>query len=341
MHRHRIIITAEQPQQIMVTKKYSINTDKLKLCYRIPQDYDLFNYIIEHSGIADLNAEDIEWKTQDTKVFFGAEDFYFSVIDFVRNEKNEIIKIVCAVMLPDHTKLGDFEISSTSFVGKAFFTFTNRSLYTIFTNVCGVKHNNTIHLQYIADCLGLSFNNVTNIEIAIDCNFNIIKKVRDYIASQKYFTFLNGKKIKDSKIHFGKPYQEYKGRCEERVDTYPTIRIKQSDGLKLTIYNKTFEMEVSNQGKEDYIPEWNGFGDTDGKEQIYRVEVYATREDIRDFYGFLSDFRPEWNEPDLFLNHLGIEDFRALLWHWCTHRMLFFRDKTDTTNTDIDLIDLL
>ena len=320
----------------MVSKKFSINTDKVKLCYRTPQSYDLFNYIIEHSGIADLNAEDVEWKTQDTKVFFGAEDFYFSVIDFTRNEKNEIIKIVCAVMLPDHTKLGDFEISNVVFIGKCFFQFTNKSLYTTFSNVCGVKSNYTCLFAYIADCLELELNNNTTTEIAFDTNFNFQRKVHTNITDPTKDMYINGRKIKDMKTRL-KNYFEVKGRTREHTDKYPTIVVKQADGLQLKIYNKSVEMQESEQGKLEYIPEWNGWGGTDENEQIYRAEITATREDIRDFYAFLSDFRPDWAEPEYYLQHLGIDDFRALLWHWCAHRLMYFRQD----GQDIDLIDLL
>jgi hypothetical protein len=336
MLQQQIIIAEQQPQQFMVTKKYSINTDKLKLCYRIPQDYDLFNYIIEHSGIADLNAEDIEWRTETTKVFFGAEDFYFSVTEFTKNEDNEIIKLLCAVMLPDHTKLGDLEISKVAFVGKAFFSFTNRSLYTPSSNIFGEKHNNVIHLQYIADCLGLSLNNVTNIEIAIDTNFNFQRKVQTYITDTSKEMYLNGRRVKDENTRL-KNYFEVKGRTRKHTDKYPTIVIKQVDGLQLKIYNKSIEMRECEQGKLEYIPEWNGFGDTSENEQIYRAEITATREDIRDFYAFLSDFRPDWNEPEYFLYHLLNEDFRAFLWHYSTHRLLYFKDG----GQDVDLMDLL
>ena len=332
MHRHRIIITAEQPQQIMVSKKYSINTDKLKLCYRLPEEYDLFNYIVEHSGIADLNEEDVQWKTQDTKVYFGAEDFYFSVIEFARNENNEVIKILCAVMLPDHCKLGDLEISKTSFVGKSFFTFTNKSLYTISSRVYGEKHNNIVYLQYIADCLGLSLNNVTTIEIAVDTNFNFQRKVQSNITDSTKEMYVNGKKIKDMNTRL-KNYFEVKGRTRQHTDKYPTIMVKQADGLQLKIYNKSVEMQENEMGKLEYIPQWNEFGDG----QIYRAEITATREDVKDFYAFLSDFRPDWSEPEYFLYHLLNEDFRALLWHYSTHRLIYFRDG----GQDIDLIDLM
>lgn len=336
MHRHRIIITAEQPQQIMVSKKYSINTDKLKLCYRLPEEYNLFQYIIEHSGIAHLNTEDIQWKTQDTKVYFGAEDFYFSVLEFARNENNEITKLLCAVMLPDHTKLGDLEISNTSFVGKAFFTFTNKSLYTPSTQIFREKHNNVIHLQYIADCLGLQLNNITTIEIAVDTNFNFQRKIQSNITDTTKEMYINGKKIKDMNTRL-KNYFEVKGRTRKQTDKYPTIVVKQADGLSLKIYNKSVEMQENEQGKMEYIPQWNGFGGTDDNEQIYRAEITATREDIRDFYAFLSDFRTDWAEPEYFLYHLLNEDFRALLWHYSTHRLMYFR----ADGEDIDLIDLL
>lgn len=80
-------------------------------------------------------------------------------------------------------RLGTFTFSnSAKYEGKAFFTFENGALYRVYTRVPnGEPSNHICDLLYVADFYGMTFNNVTELELAFDSIYNYISKVRRMI----------------------------------------------------------------------------------------------------------------------------------------------------------------
>ena len=83
-----------------MAKQLNISIDKLKVCYKNPQSYNLFDYIITESGLRHLTKNEIDWGNA-TKIYFNTPDFYLQLIDVTQNEStNEytelILNVICA-----------------------------------------------------------------------------------------------------------------------------------------------------------------------------------------------------------------------------------------------------
>lgn len=97
-----------------------------------------------------------------------------------------------------------------------FFTFENRALYQVYTRVPnGEPTNHICDLLYVADFYGMTFNNVTELELAFDSTYNYIGKVRRMIKDvDSYDLYLNGRKVTNDETLDG--YGEYYSRSRSR-----------------------------------------------------------------------------------------------------------------------------
>lgn len=319
-----------------MAKQLNISIDKLKVCYKIPQSYDIFEFIITESGLRHLTKTEIDWENT-PKIYFNTTDFYLQVIGVTQNESTqEYTDILLNVVCCDGLKLGQFEISTAKYIGKCFFTFENRALYTNISSIYGIKSNPISYWLYAADCMDIKFNNITKIEIAFDRNKNFMRKVKKHIRNLAIEMFVNGHKVKDTTSTIN-GYKEIYTSSREQLSKQPSLYFKQTKGLELNIYNKSQEMTESTPTKWEYIPEWLGWGAADSKDTIYRAEIRAGNNDIRDFYAFLGDLRHDFGGYDEILGQLSNPDFLAFLWDWCAHRLVYFR----SDGKDINLTDLL
>lgn len=317
----------------MRKKKHSINVDKLKLSFKQPKE--LWEYISD----------------PDNDTTF--DDFYLHIIDDGRgqDEEKEPNIIVANVLIEDtnadNTRslfvLGFFTFNnSAKYDGLCFFTFSNQALYCPFTN----KQNYIDCIFHIASVLNLEFNSVTELELALDINHNILPALRKMIKDYDNLDmFVNGKRVIDEERTI-EDYGEYFTRSRKRLNRTPTIYIKQSkkDGLQLRIYDKTREIFDDNNTKK-YIEEWNDFG----KSNIYRLEVVIRWEQFKNWLNHVQtseELPAEWkryisqgtgehtspSEPDKeYLGRsiwlLGLKAYRYALWRFCADRLLYFRLK--------------
>lgn len=319
------------------------NIDKYRICFNQPDG--LFPRISEYS----------------TNKYIYFDCFKLHIINDGRGENGDKdpIKIKANVILGDDTLLGQFVFySSIIYDGRCFFTFENSALYQTTSILCGEKYNHQSDLGYIVDILGLELNNNTEIEIALDINFNIVPKVLKLVKDcQNYDMIYNGKRLSDEKRHID-DYDEHYGRSRIKRDTYPTIYFKQSkvDGLKLKIYDKSKEIKEKNPQKE-YIENWNGFG----CRKVYRIEFTIKNEQFKKWLEYLnSDDCPLLSDWKRFISEdegeniapkepmedymrrteqlLLLRDYKCALFQFCADRLVYWRDKA--TNEFISLVDV-
>lgn len=197
----------------------------------------------------------------------------------------------------------------------AFFEFDNKALYTPFSIIGNEKHNWVGVWNEIANEIGLEFNDITKIEIALDTTYNIIKKTRKYITNDDdYIMFINGNIINDD---YDIPdYCECFSRKRKRLNKNPSLyfRQKKSCGPQLKIYDKSREIIKTNK---QYIADWLNFGNR----PIYRAEVVVRNVD---FAAFAAE--KGYNREDL--QHLLIDDtFLAHLWESASKRLFLFKNR--------------
>lgn len=306
-------------------RRVNFNLDKVRLCYCQPAD--LFG---ELSGRE--NGEYVD---------FGYFRLY--IIDNGRKEgcSKPAVKAKAEIVVnveQSWEAVGTLTAhNSAKYDGLCFLEFTNKTLYSRLGEDKAEKVNGLNCLPYIVIQMGLRLHNVTELEIAADCSYNptptIRRMIKDY---QNYDMIMNGRRIDDEKRNIS-GYCEIHGRSRIKVDRIPTLSFRQckDEGLKMKIYNKSKEIEQASDKK--YIEDWNGYG----SHPTYRVEVTVKNADYRQWLDYnIAQGKPDWGDLDASVGLLTDEAYRASLWQFCTHRLVYFKPKGKRDDL-IDLIDII
>lgn len=228
----------------MFKKKLSLALDKLEITYyRDAKWIAQFNYASDDDTrfFGDLNQ--IQIKRQECKNY----TFEYSVSYYYEGRTHLI-----GYLYWGHVKAKRQDI---------YFSYTNESLYNVFL----------LSLRfYIETSLGLTFFRVSKIDIALDTNFNIVKRFYKVLRNPQYVLYLNGKKtpadmntyIRDIEGHYvGSRNEPYK---------YKTFYIHNSKKTMIIRgYNKSLEI-AEESGKyyvEHHAEHHVGCGD------LYRFEI--------------------------------------------------------------------
>lgn len=292
----------------MFKPKCNFNVDKLKICYKQPQE--LWDFLAGYvSG---------------DYLYF--DSFKLLIIDDGRSEESrkESVKIKANVITDDGVLLGEFVFNnSAKYEGKCFFEFANSALYTLFQQYMGVKQNYICCLDWVAQILNLEINNITTIEVSADINHNplprIYKLMKDH---ENYDMVYNGKVVQDyTKILEG--VGEFYGRNRVKKLRYPTLYFsqKKDDAPTIKIYDKRAEIE---DNSKHYISDWND--NLNGT--MYRVEVSVKNEDIKRFLDMMGGHQEHLGEIGLFLSNLTDQAYKHHLWEYITDRIVYFRAKS-------------
>ena len=290
--------------------------DKLKVCYKQP--VELFDWLIKQGGIY-----------SDTKdAYIDCGDFTLKLINKEGKDEN-YTQLDFDVIIPanNYSKLGTFTFNNSSkYEGLCFFEFENSALYSIFSKGYDLTNNNYQGLLfYVAQTLGLEFNNITQVDVAIDTTKNYIKHLRNYIHRyNEYDMFLNGHIVKDPNATL-EHYGEYYSRSRETMSRQPTLYFGQSKdvGLKMRIYNKTKELEEQSTDKAKRYADYVEFTTSN---PIYRVEVVIKNTDVKLFHSLWMERYGDEDKENI-LSLLMLEQFNAQLWKWATNRLVYFKDK--------------
>ena len=302
----------------MKALKYNFNVDKLRICYKQPQQ--LFE------GLKDYNNGD----------YINFEGFSLVITDSgrVQESTKEPTKIKANVILEDGTLLGEFSFNnSAKYEGKCFFSFENKALYTVAGHNEQGKYNQMCYIDWIEQKLGLDKNNLTECEIALDVNFNPLPQLQRLIRdTTNYDMITNGKRVDDNERIAG--YGEFYERTRKKRKRYPTIYLsqKKADSPCIKIYDKA--TEINEESGKDYINDWNNFN----SRTIWRLEVTVKNDDFKAFQERVGKNIEEWGKIESVVVLLGLEQFRTLLLVYITERLIYFRDKN--TNEVISLFDI-
>lgn len=293
-----------------IKHKYNFNIDKLRLCYNQPKElFNEFNEIKPNTF----------WQMDGYKLFIiGDED-----------DEETPKQIQVNVLLNDNTLLGHFIFNnSKKYEGYCFFTFANSALYNTLNVVNGNKSNYISLIDYVADDLNLTLNNITEVEVCLDTTINVNAKLRKLIRDFRQYEMIhNGKKVKDP-LRKLENYHETFNRSRKYISRQPTIYFEQSkkDSPLMRIYNKTEEIN-SNLNEKNYINEWNAFGKTD----TYRIELRIKNESLKEF---LKTINPDRH----LLDTLQDPAIKEALWSYFADRLIYFKSDDGTRITLYDLL---
>lgn len=186
----------------------------------------------------------------------------------------------------------------------------NRALYTRFP--CG---NIVPFLYFIADTIGLTFNNITKLDIAFDSNVNYFKRIKSAIKDKSLVPVVLGKAYPEAK-EIIPAIGYYHTADRERYRTSTIILSSKDKEMSLCGYNKSHEVMES---EKDYILE--GMAGT-----VYRLEVRLRKKSLRDF---LDSERLDFEKLYLSLTDTSLL-FQIYL-HFA-NRLIRFRKGRDTVS---------
>ena len=137
-------------------------------------------------------------------------------------------------------------------------------------------------LTYIEQRLGLTFHNITSLDICLDTPFAVSPLVKAYAHSQNVTTILNGKRIIDRDEDRPELTYTTSGSLNKQ-GKYLSVNIKQRNAIKdkskgITILTYDKAAEVSNASDKQYILEYYG-----NPRRLYRTEVHLNAEDIKNY----------------------------------------------------------
>lgn len=327
--------------------KMIFNLDKVRICLQQPENFYDYLYNTYHNS----NQNEIRF-----------DGFYLSFDDEQSvNDKD----ITAHLFLVDDNpvELGVFTFNKSQKYGsKCFFSYSTKALYEI-DNVYTFKDKREQYNYFnypfaVFSQLGLTFNNVTSVEIACDTDTNVVAKIQSAVGKTDVLDMiLLNKKVNPDDVLVG--YWEFYQRNRMRKASRPTIyvhRLKQNsgEGCSLKVYDKAREFVQSRPDKESAIREWNGM---EGK--IQRMEITVENKPFKRFFDAINDANPnrwlvhnkqttsrenkqtEYRQAlEHFFFDLGMDEgLRAVMFDYFANHLLHFKMRNHD-KTQVSLLDL-
>ena len=145
-------------------------------------------------------------------------------------------------------------------------------------------------MDYIEQMLGLEFNNITHLDLAIDASTNFSKALVKMIRNKDYYPIINGTKITDRKKLIEDILYIGVGNLE-RIKEYSILIQQKKNDISINAYNK--KREIENKSHKHYIMESYG-----NPSQLHRLEVRINSDTMKDFF---TREHIEYN-PSMFIN---------------------------------------
>lgn len=308
----------------MKKNNYTVSIDKLRVC--LNASTDIYNYLKDHYT---------RYNNEGNRVL--DEDNF--TLTFIEEDEHTMRATLDMRDVGCYYRLGTFTFSnSAKYEGKAFFSFDNSALYRIYMRQYnGEPINHICDFQMVCEFYGLEFNNITEIELALDSDYNYICKVRRMIRNiDRYDLIINGRRVTNNETLDG--YGEYYSRSRVQLSKMPTLYFSQAKetDMKMRVYDKARELSESSPYKMEMMKEWLGWDDMS---KLYRVEVVMHNTNVREFMGrygdkLVGDFGEHWN----ILNLLNSEEFRLAMFLDSAERMIYFHDRK--SNEHISLVEV-
>ena len=303
---------------------YTVSIDKLRVC--LNASTDLYS-----------NLKECYTRLTDNGVRILDEDDF--TLTFIEEDEQMMRATLDVRDVGGYYRLGAFTFhNSAKYEGKAFFSFENSALYRIYTRQYnGEPINHICDLMYVCEFYGMTFNNITELELAFDSDYNYIGKVRRMIKDiDHYDLILNGRRVKNDETLDG--YGEYYSRSRAKLSKLPTLYFSQAKDtdMKMRIYDKAQELNESSPHKVERLKEWLGWDDIS---KLFRVEVVMHNTNVREFIGRYGErLIGDSGEHCNILNLLNSEEFRLAMFLDSADRMIYFRNKQ--TGEHISLVEV-
>ena len=244
--------------------------------------------------------------------------------------------------------LGTFTFNKSQKYGsKCFFSFSTKSLYESVLTVREIdgftKYNYFSFPFYAFGRLGLTFNNVTSVEIACDTEASVISRIRYAVGNPDIFDMILLWKKVENPFEILDGYWEYYQRSRLRKASRPSLYIhpakyEAGNNQSLKVYDKARELAQSRPDKEVLTRAWNEMSD-----KIQRMEISIENKQFKRFFKDISKSNPgRWQALEHFFYDLGMnEDLRAEMFDYFSKHLLHFKlrnhDKTQLSILDLSV----
>lgn len=224
------------------------------------------------------------------------------------------------VRFADRHFLYSFEVFSfeAELLGYIFFDqYSDRNFEHIWLRICNELLYSPMEkiegaLRSIEASLGLTFHNLTTLDLAQDHTFNIVSRIRRLFTCPKITTILNGKAICDRKQVLPGLHIAYDVSLDKMM--HPTFWAKQKKAIKdktkgicVVCYNKRAEIDFSSN--KTYILNYYGF-----PRHLHRIEVHLNRRDIADYCNKMGiDVSPQIIFDKAILDALFYQGLQAVI----------------------------
>jgi hypothetical protein len=245
-----------------------VKIDKLKICYKVQEGS--FIEVLRKTPDAQLDYE-VGFSLERIE---GTHYNYIYEIRYTDYEDNS-----CTYLAEQTLGTISFGLRSDKDEALEDYVWLHINNEQLYLKYDGKTPNRTIHIDYITDYLRLKFNNITNLDLAVDSPTNYSKKLIALLRNENYIPIINGNKVTDRKslieeiLYFGV------GNLE-RIKEYSILIAQKkahknkSMGMSLMTYNKIREIE--NHSKKDYIRELYG-----NPKKLYRLEVRVNSDALK------------------------------------------------------------
>lgn len=285
--------------------KSNIHLDKLTMCYTVDTDSILQNI----NDKREIDLYDFKLIKIDSKHFNNAYNILF-VWDY--DDKTDWYLFGT---LKFNLKIDN---NDSKTIQKAWIYFNNRDFYTEYCNNMSI----IVLTEILENLLGLSYNNITSLDIAYDCNKNIVETVFKMIRNKDIETILNNDVIKDRNIEQPNIIYILSGSLNKYKKDSIYFKQSDKDGFRLSLYNK--KKEIENSSHKTYIEIYNKM-----PKKMYRAEIRLKNEHIRKY---LVN-----NNISISYNLLNNTDFLQKCFNDFSERLIRFRKGRKVFNI-IDVI---
>jgi len=239
-----------------------IQLDALTICYEVvhPYYYEQLSSL-DYGGCLDMNEfrlYRIDGRYFDNvyaiRLWNGTRDIEFGYLKF-------------------NLARGDEQSNThTSGLRKVWMSLKNVTLYS----------DDLHYLTYIEQRLGLSFHNVTSLDLCLDTPFAVSPLIKAYAHNKDVTTILNGKRITDRDEDRPELTYTTSGSLNKQ-GKYLTVNIKQRNAIRdknkgITVQTYDKAAEISNASDKQYILEHYG-----NPKRLFRTEVHLNAEDIKTY----------------------------------------------------------